>query len=134
MVSFLESLQFDAYTLIVESDSPLLDDPYSLLIPGFLDISRREKRDVKMRHVRVVLDGKLLGQLAYGESRRFPIRPGRHELIVTNTLNKSIETFEIKSGECVSFSCAQTASDLSLALFVFLGAGNMPVHLKKLTE
>lgn len=109
-----------------------MDDEFSLLIPGFLDISRREKRDVKMRHVRVLLDGQVLGQLAFGESRRYPIRPGKHELIVTNTLNKSRELFEIKSGECISFSCSQTASEISLVLFVLLGAGNMPVHLQRL--
>lgn len=85
-----------------------------------------------MRHVRVLVDGELLGQLAYGQSQRFALRPGHHKLVVTNTLNQSQADFTIKSGEAVSFSCSQRASDLALVFFVFLGTGNMPVHLQRL--
>lgn len=111
--------------------SAVLNDPYSLLIPGFLEFARTSPNDVKMRHIWVHLNGELLSMMAYGSERKFPIRPGTYELLVTNTLHKSRMQIEVRPGETQKFIVGQKASELALAVFVLFGAGNMPVFLEK---
>ena len=111
------------------SHAQVADDPISLLIPGFLEIRRQLRGDVKMRQVRAILDGELLTMLEYGESKIFPIRPGKHTLLITNTARSKELSFHVASGETVTFDCAQTGTTMGMFWYVLLGVGQLKIVL-----
>lgn len=110
----------------------IADDPVSLLIPGFLALERRHEDDIKFRHLRAILDGQLLSILNYGDDKIFSIRPGQHELIITNTMKKIRFEFEVGSGETVRFSCRQNTPNWGYFLYVMLGVGPMKVYADRI--
>ena len=82
-----------------------------------------------MRQVRAILDGELLTMLEFGESKIFPIRPGDHTLVITNTAKSKEVTFQVTSGETATFDCGQTGTTMGMFWYVLLGVGPLNIVL-----
>lgn len=72
-------------------------------MPGTLEIRRDSEKDIKIRDLQVLLDGKEVGHLVFGDSIRLTIEPGVHNIKVTNTLYSRSQKFEIEDGETITF-------------------------------
>lgn len=68
-----------------------------------LIVSRTSERDLKIRGIEVILDGILIGDLAFGKSVEVEIAPGSHLLKVTNLLKSKQIEFEATEGETIRF-------------------------------
>jgi hypothetical protein len=94
-------------------------------------VRRQARDDIGYREIYVVLDGHPIGMLRNGEAITHDIPPGRHRLLVHNTLFRRVTAFDARVGDHVRFQAVNRpgwATYSPLAIFVgFLGAG--PIHL-----
>jgi len=112
----------------------LSNDPYSLLIPAFLDVRRTSPRDHGDRQIQLRLQGQFLDRIYFGERKLYTIRPGRYTLRVTNTLHKKDVEFEVKSGETVYFQVGHRHNDLTWFMVMLLGTGWLYTFIEVLAE
>jgi hypothetical protein len=100
-----------------------------------LTVRRQAPDDVGYREVYVKLDGRDLAMLRYGSVLTESIEPGRHTLLVHNTLFKKTHEFVAGVGEHLVFKTANLAGWGTYSAFAliigFLGAGPFYLTLER---
>lgn len=66
-------------------------------------VARDLQNDIKIRGLRILLDGEQVADLSYGRTYETSLAPGTHKLKVTNTLSSKEETIEVKPGDTLHF-------------------------------
>jgi len=70
---------------------------------AMVHISRDFPNDIKIRGLRVLIDGNQVVDLLYGRTFQTSVKPGPHVLKVTNTLSSKELAFEAKEGQTLKF-------------------------------
>ncbi|HVT11265.1 MAG TPA: hypothetical protein VHE55_03285 [Fimbriimonadaceae bacterium] len=99
-----------------------------------LAVTRDSARDLKIRGVEILLDGRFVGNLNYGESLDVPIEPGPHTLTATNRLKSKSAEFEAKPEEVVRFRTTGIAMGGIWAVMAMLGTVAYRVELERLPD
>lgn len=106
-----------------------LDD----LFPTSVTITRTSEDDLKSRQLIVLLDGRQVGELLWGDSVMCELPPGRHTLRVHNTLVWRTEEFVLGPGEQVFYEAVNHAGLSTYILMpVFFGVGPFFVRLRRM--
>ena len=71
-----------------------------------LEIRRDWDKDIKIRSLEIILDGKPIGNLQYDKVMRAPIQAGTHTLKITNSLYSKSAEFTAEDDETVVFQAA----------------------------
>ncbi len=88
----------------------------------------------RLRRYKVVVDGQMVGALAWDESKDFPIEPGPHKVRIKIDWTGSSElTFAANDGQIVEFECMPAGSAFFGALRAFV-APHHYVDLRPRTE
>jgi len=97
-----------------------------------LRVARTSERDIKMRGLEVLLDGKHLADLQFGKERVFEIEPGEHVLKITNTVYSKEDAFTVPAGREASYEVANVVTGIGAAMMSVFGIGPYRVDLRKL--
>lgn len=85
-----------------------------------LIVRRTSPRDIKIRGLELLLDGRHADNLAYGDEVQIDVSPGSHEVKVTNSLYTKSASFTAEPNEIITFDAANVMPKglgLSLAMF-----------------
>jgi hypothetical protein len=83
-------------------------------------INRASEYSNKLRDIKILLNDKEIGKIKDGESKTFPIQPGKYQLIAKVDWCSSNEiTLNINEGEVKRFSLNGTSSFLALYYITF---------------
>jgi hypothetical protein len=99
---------------------------------GKVVVQRNNPRDARIRHIAVKLDGKVMANINFGQTKEFEVAPGKHKILVDNTLEKKSMDFDLRPGQKIEFECIQVAGMTSGFLITLLGAGPLKVELRRL--
>lgn len=72
-------------------------------MPSRIRVSRTDESDLKLRTIEVLLDGKLIADLYFGNEVEVEVEPGFHELSASNKLKTATLGFEIRADETLRF-------------------------------
>ena len=93
-----------------------------------LTVRRTSTDDVGYREIIVSLDGESLAVLRHGDEVTRDVPPGKHTLLVNNTLFKKTIDFSVDVGEHAIFKTVNRAGFLTYSVLAFfLGGG--PIYL-----
>lgn len=96
-----------------------------------VSVSRTSSKDIKIRGLEVLIDGKAVADLKFGDTFEHEVSPGKHTLKVNNTLyNKSID-FDVQAGQTAKFNAGNFVSGLGGVAFLVVGMGPYKVFLEK---
>jgi hypothetical protein len=98
---------------------------------GVLRLSRVSDRDIKMRGLQILVDGEHLTDLSYGRTQEFPLAPGEHTLVATNTVSTQRDTFQVQPGRTVAYETANVLTGVGGVMMSILGIGPYRVELKR---
>lgn len=99
-----------------------------------LTVARDSPRDLKFRGIDILLDGKFVGGLTYGNSLSISIDPGVHSLTATNRLKSKSVEFEARPGETLQFQTVGVALGGIWAMMAMLGTVAYRVELARHPE
>ena len=88
----------------------------------------------RLRAYRVMLDGEEIGRIGNGETKSFPVLPGKHQLAVKiDWCGSNDVTFSLSSGGSLTFLCDSTLRGLRLlgALYYALFARKKYLWLRQ---
>jgi len=94
-------------------------------------VSRTSDHDLKFRGIEILLDGKFIANLKYGDTFDFEVEPGRHTLMATNRLKSKAIEFEARDGETVEFQTTGIAMGGVWVLISMLGTVAYRVTLEQ---
>ena len=98
---------------------------------GILELRRTSDADCKDRIIQVYLDGKNIDEIYFGETKQYPLAPGRYQLTIDNTLNKKKMDFDLRGGSTVIFQCGHKATDAGLVFGMILGTAFLTTFLER---
>ena len=107
------------------------EDGFPVLRATRLTIHRTAPEDAKDRQIIMILDGRKVATLLYGQRYTCEILPGEHTLRANNTLVWKTVRFEAAPGEDVHFTTANRAPGSLLYLLFLFGVGPMYVTLTR---
>ncbi|HWA83311.1 MAG TPA: hypothetical protein VG820_07765 [Fimbriimonadaceae bacterium] len=96
-----------------------------------LVVSRNSDRDLKIRGIDILLDGRFVGALNYGDSLEAQVEPGRHSLTATNRLKSKSVEFEAQPGETVRFLTTGIAMGGIWVVMAMLGTVAYRVEIER---
>jgi hypothetical protein len=99
-----------------------------------LVVHRDSPRDVKMRFIQIIVDGKISGQLSFGESTTIDIEPGERRIRFDNTWAKKDFTLDFTDGQTRTFVVGNVPGGCFLASLALAGASPTPVFAEEITE
>ncbi len=88
----------------------------------------------RLRGYRVLLDGAEIGRIGNGETKSFPVAPGKHQLALKVDWCGSNEvSFSVSSGDSLAFLCDSTLRGFSVwaALYYVLFARDRYLWLRQ---
>ena len=107
-------------------------DHFDRLFPTAVTVTRTSEDDFKSRQVVVMLDGKRLPDLLWGDSVTIEVAPGAHRLHVHNTLVWKNVNFSVASGEQAFFEVVNRASVGTYLLLPVFGIGPLYLTVKRI--
>jgi hypothetical protein len=94
-------------------------------------VKRVSDRDIKMRGLRVMLDGDDWTDLQFGKTAEKCVPPGKHVLTVSNTVYKREIEFEAGPNREVSFSAGNFVQGIGAIMVIVFGMGPYKVFLEQ---
>jgi len=94
-------------------------------------ISRDSPKDIKIRGLFVLLDGKEVANVAYGKTFEMSLKPGPHTLKVTNNLYSKVVELDLKEGETATFAARNVISGLWAVIIGWSGLAPYKVVLEQ---
>jgi len=107
------------------------ENPAESAATAEITVVRNAPEDTQTRQIIVYLDQQRMGELMFGDSMTFPIRPGTHTLRVDNTWSRKDLVLEIHPADRLEFVTSSTAGQFAWFLLGFLGAGPMQVSIER---
>jgi hypothetical protein len=98
---------------------------------AWLTLRRTLPEDMQQRELYASIDGKRIAVLLYGDEATFDVAPGRHELVVHNTLSRKKFVFDAVSGQHVRFKTAIVPGKGFAYFAFFVGAALMYTLLER---
>ena len=98
---------------------------------AWLTLRRTASDDMQERELWASLDGRRIAILLYGDEATFAVAPGRHELLVHNTISRQKAEFEAAPGQHVRFDAANLRGKGFVYWALFLGAAMMRTRLDR---
>ena len=96
-----------------------------------IEVRRTSDRDIKMRLLMVVLDGKEMASLKFGESWSTRIAPGPHTLRITNHLFSLEAALDLAEGEIAAFQAGNVVGLIGLVFLSLFGVGPYKVFMRR---
>jgi hypothetical protein len=87
-----------------------------------ISVNRLDERDVRDRQIIASIDGEHIATLLFGETVTREVPPGKHKLLIHNTLFRKRVEVDLRAGEHARFNVVNRASDGIMALLVVFGA------------
>ncbi len=96
-----------------------------------LIVSRTMPKDIKIRGLFILLDGKEVANISYGKTFEMGLATGKHTLKVTNNLYSKVETLDVKEGETYRFEAGNLLSGLWAVIIGWSGLAPYKVVLTR---
>ena len=97
-----------------------------------LTVKRQSTDDVGYREIIVKLDGESLAVLHHGDEVTRDIQPGKHQLLVDNTLFSKKVDFNLNVGEHAVYRTVNRAGFLTYSVLAFfLGGGPLYLSIER---
>jgi len=94
-------------------------------------VERVSDRDIKMRGLKVLLDGNYLTDLSFGNRVEVQVESGPHIVRVTNNLYSSQLEFDAVAGGVSKFGAGNVMRGLGALMFVVMGIGPYRTFLER---
>lgn len=99
-----------------------------------LRVSRQDDRDIKFRESIIILDGKQVANLKYGQDCELEVEAGRHVIQAWNRAFKSANIeFDLAAGQTASFSTGNLPNGC-FAVLMLLQMAPPTVMLRRLDD
>jgi hypothetical protein len=99
-------------------------------LPATLEIFRDTHEDVQDRWVRISIDEAPDAILRYGETLRWQLTPGRHEIRAHNTLSKDRLDLDVQPGQVVRVRCHNALAKGGILMMLTIGFAFIRVRLE----
>jgi hypothetical protein len=96
-----------------------------------LSIRRDSPKDIKIRGLFILVDGREVANLTYGQSFEMVISPGEHTLKATNNLYSRSTTFIAEPDRTYAFRGANVMSKVWMVLIGWSGIAPYKVELER---
>lgn len=99
-------------------------------LPATLEIFRDTTEDVQDRWVRISIDDAPDAILRYGETLRWQLPPGRHDIRAHNTLSKDRLELDVSPGQVVRVRCHNAFATGGILMMLTIGFAFIKVRLE----
>ncbi len=101
---------------------------------GAIRVVRNEPNDIKIRDVKVFVDGEHMVDLLYGQTSEKQVEPGLRELLFDNTLIKKRLAVKVQPNRRVVIATANVAGGCMGVFITILGVGPYGLFVQEISD